>query len=88
MKRLSDFTETQIQRAREKVAADWRKMARAIRETDDYAPHVTEAEKDARFRKDKSFAADIEAGLVDHNFTVAQRIWFELTGECVALLPR
>lgn len=81
------FSEDEIQAARNAVADDWRAMAKAIREKDHYAPHVTEAEKDACLRRELNFACGIEIGIWDGNFTVAQRIHMKLTGEYIALLP-
>lgn len=87
MKKFSDFTEEQIQSARESVAKWWEENRRAVRRKDNYAPHVTEDEKDQYLREGISYAREIAAGLHDGCFTVAQRIYAELTGECPALLP-
>lgn len=74
--------------ARAKVADDWARIARAIRSSDDYGPHVTTAEKDEALRIMLAEADAIRAGNHGRNFTIWQRINTELTGECVALLPK
>ena len=69
------------------VAAQWRENARKIREADEYADHVTEAQKAANLERALAFADEIESGIHDGNFTIAQRIHFAKTGESPALLP-
>lgn len=79
-------TET-VQAARETVADAWAKNAQAIRDHDEYASHVTEHKKEENLRNGLAFAESIRRGGQDSSFTVGQRILYELTGECVALLP-
>lgn len=67
------------------VAQDWRDLARAIRDSDDYAAHVTEATKDKRLQDMLNEAFAIEQGVVG-SFTIAQRVHYKMTGECVPLL--
>lgn len=52
-----------------------------------YASHVTNDNKRDIAKKHRTLAAEIEAGEHDHNLTVAQRMHYFLTGECVAILP-
>lgn len=68
-----------------RVANDWRELAHAIRKNDDYASHVTEETKEKALNKMLTDADRIENGHVD-NFTIAQRVHYAMTGECVALL--
>lgn len=88
MKKFSDFTSEQIQDAREKVANWFAANSRAIRAEDPYASHVTEIEKDLYLKEGLESAERVRQGKSDGNFTVAQRIYFELTGECVGFLPK
>lgn len=67
------------------VASDWADMARAIRQEDAYASHVTEADKDSYLADDLALAERIRNGEVK-SFTIWQRVNAALTGECVALL--
>lgn len=74
--------------ALEKVAVDWRANAYAVRKEDDYAGHVTEADKNHYLEQDLAHADQIEEGLLLHNFTIWQRVNTVLTGDCVAFLPK
>lgn len=87
MKQLSGYPQDELQAARNAVAEDWRRIGRAIRDCDDYADHVSDAEKDERLAKDLATADGIETGKYDHQFWAWQRITQKLTGESVALLP-
>lgn len=87
-KRLSDFTPDAIQKAREAVADFFALNAWAIHKDDEYGPHVTAEEKKEALEKRLAWSEAVRRGEADHNFAAAQRIWFELTGECVALLPK
>ena len=73
--------------ARDKVADWYADNARAIRSSDCYAAHVTTEQKDSALAKGLAFAAGLKAG-ERYGFSVWQRINEELTGECVALLPK
>jgi len=68
------------------VADNWKSNAIAIRESDDYASHVTEATKDLRLEQGLRLAEYVRLGHVE-SFTMSQRINTYLTGECIALLP-
>ena len=68
------------------VADFWRDNAIAIRESDDYASHVTEARKDENMNSQIRSSEYIRAGHVE-SFTISQRVNTYLTGECIALLP-
>ena len=77
-----------LQDALEKVADKWASNARAIRENDDYAPHVTEEKKDLNLKRHLAYAEGIRTGENVNNFTIWQRVNTELTGDCVALPPK
>ena len=80
-------SEADLIRARNHVA-DWKvNNAKAIREQDDYASHVSEETKDFLLCKGLDCAEEIREGKRDHEFWVWQRLNTFLTGECVALLP-
>lgn len=81
------FTKEEVQAARKKVAADWRGIHKRIREENSYASHVTEETKINALNKGLNAGDDIESGKLDGNFTIAQRIYTELTGECIGFLP-
>lgn len=66
------------------VAEDWRRLARAIRAEDTYAPHVTDDKKQADMQNMLDRADEIERGVVG-SFTIWQRINTKLTGTCVPL---
>lgn len=68
------------------VCRDWRELAHAIRNEDAYASHVTEAEKDNQRDKMLQQADDIENGK-SYGLTIAQRVYYKMTGHCPALLP-
>ena len=84
---LADFPPEKVQEAREDVAKFWEENAKAIREEDDYGPQIPEKTKDDNLVKGIAFAGEIRAGKQDHCFTIWQRIYEYLTGECVAFLP-
>lgn len=73
--------------ARNKVADDWKQNAYAVREDDDYAQHITEQQKDFFLFQSLQLAEEIRWGN-ESSFTVWQRINTELTGECIAFLPK
>lgn len=52
-----------------------------------FPAHVTENKKQEISENSLRLAEQIEAGEHDHVFTVAQRIHYYMTGECVQLLP-
>jgi len=52
-----------------------------------YADHVTQDNKITYSNDMKAYAAEIRQGKHDHNFTIAQKMHYFLTGECIALLP-
>lgn len=61
--------------------------AHAIRNSDDYAHHVTDDQKDARLSATLGRMAAIERGERLPSVAFLQRLDTHLTGECVALLP-
>lgn len=77
---------TTFEQACREVAADWRALAYAIRKDDNYASHVTEETKEQELQRMLTQADDIETGKVT-NFTIAQRVHYKMTGECVPFLP-
>ena len=68
--------------------AQWlRNNAQAIYDDDLYASHVTADEKMLALRSRLDYADEVEEGLHDNNFTVAQHMYYLMTGESVPLLP-
>lgn len=63
-------------------------LAHAIRREDAYASHVTEKVKDEALQADLASAERIRNGTETGGFWLWQLINTELTGECVALLPK
>ena len=76
-----------LQDALDKVARDWARMGRAIYRDDDYAAHVSKAEKIANLRRMLITAHRIRTGQ-ETGFWLWQDINHALTGECIALLPK
>lgn len=70
------------------VADFWRDNAYGIRKQDLYASHVTEKTKDKILQEQLEQAERIRNGTEPVGFWLWQRINTELTGECVALLPK
>jgi len=87
-KRLSDFTEQEIQCAREKVQLERCQMARDIRTKSQYAAHVTEAKKDEILENSLAYYAKIKTGELDWCLWLQQDLYHALTGERVPLLPK
>lgn len=83
---LSQFDAATLQAARETVANDWAQLSRDIREEDCYAPHVTEEEKDRFLAEGLAYAEAIRNDTAPASFTLWQRMFEAITGECVALL--
>lgn len=73
--------------ARVKTAEFFREIAYGKRKEDFYASHVTEDQKDLILKKDLDWATSIERGEQDGNLTVAQRMYYYMTGKTVAILP-
>lgn len=74
--------------AQNKVADFWRDNAYAIRREDCYASHVTDGTKDKLLQERLETAERIRAGTEPMGFWLWQLINTELTGECVAFLPK
>jgi hypothetical protein len=87
MLRFPPYDAATVQSAREAVADWFAENARAIRVSDAYAAHVTEARKDQILAESLANSESIRRGEKDHNLTVQQRILLHLTGECHPLLP-
>lgn len=85
---FTKYTPEQLQKAREYAAKTDLNIAKTC--FDDgfgFASHVTQAEKQAYSDQHKKSAQEIVNGEKDHNFTVAQRMYYYLTGESVPFLP-
>ncbi len=83
------ITGDKLQAACEAVAKQMELSAEKVRKGDAFIPHVTQAEKDDyinRFYTQE--AKEIRAMENLHYFPRWQRINTELTGECVAFLPK
>lgn len=71
------------------AVADWlAENARAIRREDAYAAHIPESVKSRALEKQLAQAERIRAGIEPIGFWLWQRINTELTGECIAFLPK
>lgn len=85
---MSTYTPEQLQAARVYAAAPSLACADHCRDADfGFADHVTPADIDEYEAEHRADAAAIIAGERDGNLTIAQRMHYHLTGECVALLP-
>lgn len=69
------------------VADDMVEIQNRIREEDEYASHVTEAEKDENLDRGLKYAEEVRQGQHLGNMTIAQRVNQKLTGESVPILP-
>lgn len=76
-----------LKKAFNTVADFYHKNAHSIRQQDCYASHVSEELKDDNLQKDLSRAERVRGGSIT-DFGIWQRINQELTGECIALLPK
>lgn len=81
-------TGEKLKQAQNAVADWWYKNAYAIYEEDAYAPHVTAQQKLDDLNDGIALAGRIRAGEEPMGFWLWQRINTELTGECVAFLPK
>lgn len=79
-------TGDKLQDALNHVADRYAASAHAMRESDDYASHVTESTKDENLHQGLKLADNVRKGHVE-DFTTRQRINTYLTGECIAFLP-
>jgi hypothetical protein len=77
-----------LNQARKKCADFFLENAKQIREENPYAAHVTGEEKELDYNKRVKFSEEIREGKHDGNFTVAQRIHFYMTGNCVPFLSK
>lgn len=77
-----------LQAALNKVADFWAENAKAVRLEDAYADHVTEATKENILQQHLEQAERIRQGTEPMGFWLWQRVNEELTGECVAYLPK
>ena len=77
-----------LNQSREKTADFFLENAKQIRKENPYAAHVTELEKEIDYEKRVQLSEEIREGKHDGNFTVAQRIHFYMTGECVPFLKK
>lgn len=86
MKQLKDHPVEDVIAARKSVASDLRALAHEIRQSDPYASHVSESDKERFLLESLENADRVERGEKDGNFSIWQRINQKLTGETVALL--
>ena len=86
MKQLKDYPVGDVIAARKSVASDLRALAHEIRQSDPYASHVSESDKERFLLRDLKNAEQVERGDLDSNLSIWQRINQKLTGETVALL--
>ena len=70
------------------VADKMIETAHGIRSEDFYADHVTEEQKNDYLARDLKYAEEVRKGVHNGNLTIAQRIRYHETGECVAILPK
>lgn len=75
-----------LQDALNHVADFFESNAISIRNSEDYAKHVTESEKNECLKKGLNLSKNIRAGYVE-SLATSQRLNTYLTGECIALLP-
>ena len=68
------------------VCEEYRKNAFELRNSDCYASHITEDQKDEYLIISIMLANDLEEGRINPTFTDWQRVNQKLTGETVALL--
>lgn len=68
------------------VADERIELYKRIRIEDAYADHVSEETKDQILASDIQYAESIRKGEIN-DLTAWQNLNYELTGECVALLP-
>jgi len=79
----------QLQNAREPVAKRYETYAANKRAGEwGFAPHVTAEQIEESAQKDDILASEIRKGLHDNHFWCWQSINEELTGECIAFLPK
>jgi len=88
---FSQFTQEELQKAREYAAGFNLRCAEAIKNNDSYnmpfADHVTDEDKQKAYNKHMELASSIKQGKKDNNSTVRWRMYYYLTGESIALLP-
>lgn len=53
----------------------------------EFADHMTREAQLTIAKKERRLAKEIQAGKHDHNFTIWQRMNYNITGESVAFLP-
>ena len=80
------YSEQQMQDARVYAARIDRQLAAEASTSPHYASHVTPDDRLAIQARHLESAEAIERGECDHNFTIAQRMRYYLTGECVPFL--
>jgi hypothetical protein len=84
---FQNFTQEQIQWAREQVAAEKDKLSQSCLNGElEFASHVTDERKKTRSIEYKKMADEIREGEHDQNLTTRQKMYYYLTGESVPLL--
>ena len=77
-----------IENARIYAAKTSRDYAESILdESTEFPDHITDSKKQEIVINNLKMAEEIEAGKHDHNMTVAQRIHYYMTGDCLPILP-
>jgi hypothetical protein len=86
---FKSYTPEQLQSARDYAAEiPLRSSVNCFKDDFGYADHVTDEQKIQFSKQYKLNAESIKKGEKDHNFTIAQRMHYFLTGECVGLLAK
>lgn len=71
------------------TVAQWQESnAKAIYEENAYASHVTQEQKEKELSEYRAWAEKTRSRENLSNFSVWQRVNTELTGECIAFLPK
>ena len=81
------YTQEAIKKALNAVADFYAGNAQAIYDKDLYASHVTKETKESNLKDGLKRANDIRQGVIK-SFAEWQRVNEELTGNCVAFLPK
>lgn len=82
------ITGESLDRALNVVADFWENNAHAIYAEDEYGSHVSEKTKRDALERQLEQSKRIRAGTEPMGFWLWQRINTELTGECIAFLPK
>lgn len=75
------FSKAQIQKARDKVSADWAQRTRDTYENDFYPPNTSQETKDHNLNAGLKFSEQIKEGFHDENPVIWAKIYSELIHE-------